>query len=75
MTRGTWHDLLMITGAHLLLYSPDPEADRSFFRDAMRFLSVDAGHGWLIFGLPAAELAVLPSTPYPPVLWRFHTCP
>lgn len=51
----------MITGAHFLLSSPDPEADRSFFRDVLRFPSVDAGHGWLIFGLPAAELAVHPT--------------
>jgi catechol 2,3-dioxygenase-like lactoylglutathione lyase family enzyme len=51
----------MITGAHFLLYSPDPEADRSFFRDVLKFPSVDVGHGWLIFGLPAAELAVHPT--------------
>jgi len=51
----------MITGAHFLLYSPDPEADRAFFRDVLRFPSVDAGHGWLIFGLPPAELAVHPT--------------
>jgi hypothetical protein len=51
----------MINGAHFLLYSPDPEADRSFFRDVLRFPSVDVGHGWLIFGLPAAELAVHPA--------------
>ena len=53
--------LPMITGAHFLLYSPDAEADRVFFRDVLRFPSVDAGHGWLIFGLPAAELAVHPA--------------
>ena len=51
----------MITGAHFLLYSPDPEADRSFFRDILKFPSVDVGHGWLIFGLPASELAVHPA--------------
>ena len=51
----------MITGAHFLLYSPDPEADRAFFRDVLRFPSVDAGHGWLIFGLPPAELAIHPT--------------
>ena len=51
----------MITGAHFLLYSPDPEADRAFFRDVLKFPSVDAGHGWLIFGLPPAELAVHPT--------------
>ena len=33
----------------------------SFLRDVLGFASVDAGHGWLIFGLPPAELAVHPS--------------
>jgi hypothetical protein len=41
----------MIIGAHLLLYSENPEADRGFFRDVLNFSSVDAGHGWLIFKL------------------------
>ena len=50
----------MINGAHFLLYSSDPEADRAFFRDVLHFRSVDAGHGWLIFALPPAELAVHP---------------
>lgn len=51
----------MITGAHFLLYSRDPEADRVFFRDLLGFRAVDLGHGWLIFALPPAELAVHPS--------------
>jgi catechol 2,3-dioxygenase-like lactoylglutathione lyase family enzyme len=51
----------MITGAHVLLYSNDPEADRAFFRDVLEFRSVDAGHGWLIFKLPPAEAAVHPT--------------
>jgi len=50
----------MIIGAHVLLYSSDPEADRAFFRDVLGFPSVDAGHGWLIFKLPPAEAAVHP---------------
>src|ERR1035438_3835532 len=50
----------MITGAHVLLYSHDPEADRAFFRDVLEFRSVDAGHGWLIFKLPPAEAALHP---------------
>lgn len=50
----------MIHGVHLLLYSRDPEADRAYLRDVLGFGSVDAGHGWLIFGLPPAELAVHP---------------
>ena len=51
----------MISGAHVILYSKDAEADRAFFRDALAFKSVDAGHGWLIFSLPPAEAAVHPS--------------
>jgi catechol 2,3-dioxygenase-like lactoylglutathione lyase family enzyme len=50
----------MLTGAHVVIYSKDAEADRRFFRDVLGFRSVDAGHGWLIFGLPAAEVAFHP---------------
>ena len=50
----------MITGAHVLLYSTDPEADRIFFRDVLGFRAVDAGGGWLIFALPPAEAALHP---------------
>jgi catechol 2,3-dioxygenase-like lactoylglutathione lyase family enzyme len=48
----------MINGTHVVVYSKDAEADRAFFRDILNFRSVDAGHGWLIFGLPPAEAAV-----------------
>lgn len=51
----------MITGAHVVVYSTDPEADRAFFRDTLRFPHVDVGGGWLIFGLPPAEVAMHPS--------------
>jgi catechol 2,3-dioxygenase-like lactoylglutathione lyase family enzyme len=51
----------MVTGAHFLLYSKDPEADRLFFRDVLQFRAVDAGEGWLIFALPPAELGIHPS--------------
>src|SRR5882724_3360905 len=50
----------MIVGAHLLLHSRDPEADRGFFRDILGFPSVDVGHGWLIFCMPPAEAAIHP---------------
>ncbi len=52
----------MIIGAHSIIYSTDPEADRAFLRDVLRFPHVDAGGGWLIFGLPPAEVAVHPSS-------------
>jgi hypothetical protein len=51
----------MITGAHSIIYSTNPEADRAFFRDVLRMPNVDVGDGWLIFGLPPAEVAVHPS--------------
>ncbi|MFC5911157.1 VOC family protein [Streptacidiphilus monticola] len=51
----------MFTGAHVILYSHDAEADRAFIRDVLGFPYVDAGHGWLIFKLPPAEVAVHPS--------------
>jgi catechol 2,3-dioxygenase-like lactoylglutathione lyase family enzyme len=51
----------MISGAHVILYSKNAEADRAFFRDVLGFRSVDAGHGWLIFALPPAEAAIHPS--------------
>jgi hypothetical protein len=52
---------LVIHGAHVIVYSTNAEADRAFFRDVLQYPSVDAGHGWLIFALPPAEVAVHPS--------------
>jgi catechol 2,3-dioxygenase-like lactoylglutathione lyase family enzyme len=51
----------LITGAHVILYSADADADRAFLRDVLDFRSVDAGDGWLIFALPPAEVAVHPA--------------
>jgi hypothetical protein len=51
----------MIHGAHVIIYSKDAEADRAFFRDVLKYDSVDAGHGWLIFALPPSEVAVHPA--------------
>jgi hypothetical protein len=48
----------VINGAHIVIYSKDAVADRAFFRDLLMFPSVDAGRGWLIFALPAAEAAI-----------------
>jgi hypothetical protein len=47
----------MISGAHIIIYSKDAAADRAFFKDVLKFASVDAGHGWLIFAMPPAEAA------------------
>ena len=51
----------MITGAHVILYSRNPEADRAFLRDLLGLRSVDAGGGWTIVALPPAEVAVHPT--------------
>lgn len=50
-----------IIGAHVLLYSPKPEALRATLRDVFGWKNVDAGDGWLIFALPPAELGVHPA--------------
>ena len=55
----------MFNGAHVILYSASPEEDRAFLRDVLGFANVDAGHGWLIFKLPPAEVAVHPAEGHP----------
>jgi catechol 2,3-dioxygenase-like lactoylglutathione lyase family enzyme len=49
-----------LIGAHVVIYSKDAQADRAFFRDILKLSSVDAGGGWLIFEVPAAEVAFHP---------------
>jgi hypothetical protein len=51
----------MINGAHSIIYSKDPDRDRNFLRDVLGLPHVDVGGGWLVFGLPPAEVAVHPS--------------
>jgi len=51
----------MITGVHAILYAKKAEATRKFFRDVLEMPSVDVGGGWLIFGLPPAEMGVHPT--------------
>lgn len=52
----------MISGIHTIVYSKDAEADRKFFKDILKLPNVDVGDGWLIFGLPPAEVAVHPNS-------------
>jgi hypothetical protein len=49
-----------IIGTHMLLYTSEPEAVRKIFQEVFGFDHVDAGHGWIIFRLPPAELGVHP---------------
>ena len=51
---------MAIIGAHVLLYTSEPDAVRAIFRDVFGWKHVDAGDGWLIFALPPAELGVHP---------------
>lgn len=50
----------MLIGAHSIIYSTNSDADRAFLRDVLKLTNVDVGGGWLIFGLPPAEVAVHP---------------
>jgi predicted enzyme related to lactoylglutathione lyase len=48
---------------HALMYSTDPEADRTFLRDVLGWSFVEDHPGWLIFALPPAEVGVHPLNP------------
>jgi predicted enzyme related to lactoylglutathione lyase len=50
----------MISGVHAIIYTKQADRLREFFRDVLELPSVDAGHGWLIFALPPAEIAMHP---------------
>jgi catechol 2,3-dioxygenase-like lactoylglutathione lyase family enzyme len=51
----------MITGLHFIIYAKDANKVRAFLRDVLGLKSVDAGHGWLIFAAPPAEIAAHPA--------------
>jgi hypothetical protein len=51
----------VITGAHVILYSPDADGDRAFLAELLGTPSVDAGGGWTIAQLPPGEVAVHPA--------------
>jgi hypothetical protein len=48
----------VLTGAHVIVFSSNANADAAFLRDVMELPHVDAGEGFLIFGLPPAEVAM-----------------
>ncbi|MFW3169906.1 VOC family protein [Geodermatophilus sp. CPCC 206100] len=52
----------MITGFHTIVYSEDPPATRRFLAEVLRWPSLDAGGGWLIFKTPPSELGVHPTS-------------
>jgi catechol 2,3-dioxygenase-like lactoylglutathione lyase family enzyme len=53
----------VITSVHLLIYSDDPEATRSFLRDVLGWPFVEEPNnpGWLIFKSGSSELGVHPT--------------
>ena len=53
--------MIMINGAHFIIYSTNADADKAFLKDILKLSNVDAGNGWLIFGLPPSEIAVHPT--------------
>ncbi len=48
----------MLTGAHVQITSSNASADNAFLHDVLGLASVDAGEGFLIFGLPPSDLAM-----------------
>ena len=62
----------MIKGVHTMFYSSEPEALRAFIRDKLRFPCADVGEGWLIFGLPEADMGVHPAGPEPGAISGTH---
>ena len=52
---------MKINGAQAIIYSTNAEADRALLRDLFQFKHEDVGGGWLIFGLPPAEVAIHPA--------------
>lgn len=52
--------MVNLNGAHVVVYSQNPKADRAFLREVLGLPHVDVGDGWLIFALPPAEVAVHP---------------
>jgi catechol 2,3-dioxygenase-like lactoylglutathione lyase family enzyme len=59
-SRGRERRTAVITGAHVIVFSPAADEVRAFLGDKLGFPGVDAGGGWPILALPPAELAVHP---------------
>lgn len=48
----------MIIGAHIMLQSTNDHADMGFLTDVLKLQSINAGGGYMIFGIPPAELSI-----------------
>jgi hypothetical protein len=51
-------DDIMIIGAHVMLQSTNDHADMAFLTDVLKLPSINAGHGYMIYGVPPAEMSV-----------------
>lgn len=52
---------MAVIGAHMLVYSPEADSLRSVLGQMLGTKYVDAGGGWMIFGMPPSEIAVHPA--------------
>jgi len=50
--------MTLVSGAHVMIFTRDEQADRAFLRDILEIPCIDGGGGWLIFRLPPTELGV-----------------
>ena len=50
----------MFSGSDMVIFSNDPDADRVLMQKLMGLKAMDAGHGWTIYAMPPAEIAVHP---------------
>ena len=50
--------MALISGAHVMIFTRDEDADRAFLRDVLEIPCIDGGGGWLIYKLPPAEMGV-----------------
>ncbi|MGH6875754.1 MAG: VOC family protein [Rhizomicrobium sp.] len=48
----------MIIGAHIMLQSTNDKADMAFLTDVLKLQSINAGGGYVIFGIPPAEMSI-----------------
>lgn len=48
----------MLIGAHVMIQSSNDAADQKFFTQVLKLSSVDAGGGFLLYGVPPTEVAV-----------------
>lgn len=48
----------MLIGAHIMLQSTNDRADMAFLTDVLELQSINAGGGYMIYGIPPAEISV-----------------